>query len=84
MKNCHKCGSDKIVPDVKVLDRGDGSTTHDLKIAVDENPRAFIFKKRNYSDVKANVCVNCEYTHFFATDSILLWEAYQRKQNNVG
>lgn len=83
MKNCLECGSEKIVPEVKVIDRGHGHSTYNFTVAVDENPDAFIFKQRNYSDVKAKVCADCGFIGFYATDPKLLWQIYQRKQNKV-
>ncbi len=82
MKNCLECGSERIIPDVKALDYNDGSY-YDLRIAVDQNPGAFIFKNRNYSDVKAKVCADCGYIHFFAENPENLWYAYQNRQKNV-
>jgi hypothetical protein len=83
MKNCLECGSEKIVPDVMVLDRAEKYSSLDFRVAIDAKPDAFIFKERNYSNVKANVCADCGFIAFYATDPKLLWQIYQRKKNNV-
>jgi ferredoxin-like protein FixX len=82
MKNCLECGSQRIIPNVKALDYNDGAY-YDLKISVDENPQAFIFKNRNYSDVKAKVCADCGFIHFFAGNPEILWSTYQKSRKKV-
>lgn len=79
MKNCLECGSQRIIQDVKALDYNDGAY-YDLKVGVDENPEAFFFKNRNFSDIKAKVCADCGYIHFFALNPELLWQAYQNSE----
>ena len=82
MKNCLECGSERIVSDVKVIDYNENSA-RDLQVAVDENPDALIFKQRNYSTVKAKVCADCGYIHFFATNPQMLWQTYQNREKNI-
>lgn len=82
-KNCEKCGSDKIIPQAKVIDRGDYSVQGDLTVAVDENPEAFIFKQRTDSTVTAKVCGNCGFMELYATNPQSLFSAYQHQEPNL-
>lgn len=80
MRNCPECNSPYIVKDVIALDRGDHNAGFSLTVAVDENPDAWVFKSRNYSETRAEVCGHCGYIQFFALDPALLWTAYQNRQ----
>ena len=79
-QKCEKCGSDKIVPQAKVIDRGDYSAEYELTLAVDENPEAFMFKQRIYSGVTAKVCGNCGFIEFYADNPQSLYSAYQKQE----
>ncbi|MBS1796588.1 MAG: hypothetical protein JSS81_22335 [Acidobacteria bacterium] len=83
MKKCPECNSDKIVKNVIVIDRGDHNSTHFLRVAVDEEPDALIFKHRSYSDVRAEVCAFCGYVGFYAENPQILWTAYQKQGNKL-
>ncbi len=81
-KNCAKCGSDKIIEDVKAIDRGDYSSESDFTLAVDEFPDAIMFKQRIRSGVKTEVCGTCGYIEFYANEPQILYAAYQNKLKN--
>jgi hypothetical protein len=49
-------------------------------VAVDESPDAFIFKKRVFSEVDADVCGECGFIQFYAKDPEALWTAYQNQE----
>jgi hypothetical protein len=66
----------------KALDHDDGSY-RDLKVAVEQNPEAFIFKSRSYSGVKAKVCADCGFIAFYADNPYLLWQTYQNRLNKI-
>ena len=83
MKNCPDCNSQKIIKSAKALDRGDANGNHIMQIAVDEKPDALIFKQRNYSTIKAEVCGDCGFIQFYAENPNLLWMAYQNQQNEI-
>ncbi len=77
VEGCAKCGSDKIIPQAKVIDRADYNTETDLTVAVDEKPDAFVFKQRIRSGVTAKVCGNCGYLELYADEPQSLYSAYQ-------
>jgi predicted nucleic-acid-binding Zn-ribbon protein len=76
-KACVKCGSgDPVIP-ARVMDRGDNSSEEDLRLRVDADPEAFIFKNAHYSPLVARVYSRCGYTEFYAADTALLRDAWQ-------
>ena len=78
MKNCRECGSEKIVPNVRVADKDQSGTKQNLSLVFDESPDALVFKNRLLFDLKANVCGNCGYVQLFAENYKDLWYAYQK------
>ena len=78
--NCEKCGSNKIIPKAKVIDRGDYNAEGDLAISVDEKPDAFVFKQRIRSGVTAKVCGDCGFMEFYADDPQALYSAYLNQE----
>ncbi|MEZ5427127.1 MAG: hypothetical protein R2747_12730 [Pyrinomonadaceae bacterium] len=83
MKSCPDCNSQKIIPHVKVLERGDGNASYSLRVALEENPDALFFKGRTYSNIKASVCADCGFIQFYAEDPKTLWATYQNRRNDV-
>lgn len=79
-QKCGKCGSDKIIPQAKVVDRADYNAVGDFNVAVDENPDAFMFKQRVYSSVTAKVCGNCGFIELYADAHESLYSAYQNQE----
>jgi hypothetical protein len=82
MKKCPDCDSEKIIQNAKAIDRGESNVNLDLCVAVDEAPEAFIFKKRVYSEVDADVCGECGFIQFYAKNPEILWTAYENQQVN--
>ena len=83
MNECPDCGSEKIVKDAFLKDLGDYSAEHTLRVAVDRNPDAWIFKERSRSEVRAEVCGSCGFLQAYATDPDALWTAYQTSLSDV-
>ncbi len=80
MKKCPECGSEKIITDAKVSTSGHQDS---LRVSTDAVPGALVFKKRQYSSLKAAVCGNCGFTALYAEDPDMLWTAYQRQWNKI-
>jgi predicted nucleic-acid-binding Zn-ribbon protein len=70
MKNgaCPKCGCTVVIQGVRVLDHGHGNRTHDLSVAVDAKPDAWVFKGRVTGELWACVCGACGFTELYATN----------------
>jgi ribosomal protein S27AE len=74
---CARCGSTKIIPRARVVDRGENdSQSHSLRVAVARNPEAVFFKKEEKVDTYARVCGECGFVELFAKDPYALYEAY--------
>lgn len=82
VNECIKCGSVKIIPDVKTLDRAEDGIEKDLKIGIDENPGAYIFKERFRTGTTAKVCGHCGFIEFYAKDPEELYQAYLNQLAN--
>ncbi len=61
---CLSCKSNRLVMNVRAIDRGDSNLTHDLVLEVNENPDAWIFKGQQTGSLRANVCADCGYVMF--------------------
>ena len=57
-RQCPKCGSTKMIPNVPIRAQGERSGGR-LATYVDTNPEALIFKDRMYSRLLAEVCGEC-------------------------
>jgi predicted nucleic-acid-binding Zn-ribbon protein len=63
---CSKCGSTEIIPDAKVIDRGDYSIQHEMSVVTFLRPEAFIFKDKQETTVSAWVCAGCGFIELYA------------------
>lgn len=62
---CTSCGSNEVIPRVRVVDRTD-SGYFDLQVEVQRRPNAMIFKGAVRSNVFAQLCGACGHLEFFA------------------
>ncbi|MBD3675927.1 MAG: hypothetical protein HUJ26_20655 [Planctomycetaceae bacterium] len=74
---CEKCGSDKIIPEVKMLDSGQYSAGN-TKVVIHGNPEAIFFKERFYGELTADICGECGHVELNAANPEELWRAYQK------
>ena len=82
MEKCSKCGSTAIVPRAMVADRNQ-NMEYDLKLRVDAQPSAIMFKQAARSAVHACVCSSCGYVEFYADDPQTLYEAFLAAQRDA-
>lgn len=78
---CEKCGSNKIIPKMKILDQGqysDGNT----KVVIQGNPEAIFFKERLYGELTADVCGECGHVELKVQNPKDLWQQYQKSLEN--
>ena len=75
---CSKCGSEKIIPLVHVVDQGQYSDGTLKALIGYSNPEAWVFKGPVYAKLKANICGECGYTELLAEDPAGLYDAYLR------
>lgn len=77
-KTCEKCGSDKIIPEVNIFDRGDYSVEGQLNIGLEENPEALFFRESFRTGMAAKVCGDCGFIEFYARNpNQLITERYR-------
>ena len=72
---CTRCGSDAVIPRVRVLDRDEGGT-RDLQVEVQRRPNAMLFKRPERSTVSAQVCGACGHVELYAEAPRALYTAY--------
>jgi hypothetical protein len=77
LDECPKCKSRKIIPGVRIVDRGDYSLPGNLNVQVDENPDAMLFKNTHYGILKAWICGECGYMEMYVDNPEELYSAYQ-------
>jgi len=73
---CARCGSAKIMPDVRLVDQGQGSDGVS-KVVVFGNPDALLFKDRRYGKVTADLCGNCGHVELRVDNFRELYEHYR-------
>jgi hypothetical protein len=74
---CSNCQPEKIIPNVRVVDRGHNYTKLSLSVAVDADPNAMLFTGTVESALRAQECGDCGYTRLFADDHNELRRAHQ-------
>ena len=77
---CAKCGSEKIVPQVRILDLGDYNMPGHLSVQIEGNPDALFFKEKFKDAMKAWVCGECGYAELYVTQPRELYAAYERSK----
>jgi hypothetical protein len=78
---CAKCGSDRIMPNVFVVDQSPHMSegmVHDnpLRVRVQKNPDAWFFTGDFYSELIASICGDCGYTELRVRNPQELYERY--------
>lgn len=75
---CAKCGSDRMVPRVRVMDRGHySSDSGELSLVIYERPEARVFKKPHKGSLWARVCGSCGFTELYVDDPRDLYALYE-------
>ena len=75
---CAKCGSDKIIPQARVIDRGHNNWNIDLEVEVSINNKQSVFNREAYrASSYARICAGCGHIELYTDHTQALWEAYQ-------
>ena len=72
---CLRCGSDSVIPDARLVDRGDADARKPAEVGVVTNPAAWVFKGEVRTPTRAQVCGDCGFVEVYATDPDVLWQA---------
>ena len=75
---CAKCGSEKIMKGLRVLDHMSSTAVGNLSIELPEHPKdtGIFIKLPTRAPLHANVCGNCGYVELLAPNPEELWEIY--------
>ena len=73
---CPSCGSNEVIPRVRMVDRGDGNGRYDLQVEVYRRPNARLFKGAQYSSVFAQLCGVCGHIELYADTPRAIHAAY--------
>lgn len=79
---CRRCGSDEVMPRVRVAERGDDNMRYDLQVEVQRRPNAMIFKRPQRADLTARVCGACGYAELYVDAPGALYTAYLQADAN--
>ena len=73
---CLRCGSDSVIPDVRVIDRGEADNRRPEELGVTTRPDALVFKAEVRVQTTARVCADCGFVETYAVDPEALWQAH--------
>ena len=73
---CLKCGSDAVVPDVELVDRGESDARRPTQLGFETKPDAILFTGEVRVGTRARVCGDCGFVELYADDAAKLWDAY--------
>lgn len=82
---CGRCGSDKIIPNLRIRDRLDpleAGPRQYLGVEVQANPDALIFKQVHREALRATVCGECGNVGLSVENPQRLWEVYTERENS--
>ena len=79
---CGRCGSEKVMPNLRIRDRYDAGLGQDLEVEVEGNPDALIFKKTHREALRATVCGECGNVGLSVENPKVLWETYTQNKNS--
>ena len=79
---CARCGSENIMPNLRIRDRYDRTVGQDLEVEVQGNPDAFIFKQSCREALRATVCGECGNVGLSVENPQRLWEIYNERENS--
>ena len=73
---CPRCGSDAVIPDVRLTDRTEDGTHRTATLGLYRKPSARLFKRELRVELTARVCSDCGFVDFYAADPAALWAAH--------
>lgn len=79
---CPRCGSEKILHNLRIRDRYEAGLGQDLEVEVEGNPEALIFKQAHREALRATVCGECGNVGLSVENPKVLWETYIQQKNS--
>lgn len=80
---CPQCDSRRLVTDVQLQRRGGGVINSLMRLVAFAKPENWLFKGKAESELRACVCGDCGFTHFYAADPDALYDAYEKAQQKA-
>lgn len=78
-KTCRRCGSDKIIPHVTLLDRSHHNFERQLRVGFATQPEALLLQGWVRGAVWADICGACGYLDLSIDNAAELYAAYQQR-----
>lgn len=72
---CAKCGSDKIIPEVRIVDYGHANIKVDLTVELIKK-KGFIYNDVEKGAISAKICGQCGNVELNVSNYEKLWEVY--------
>lgn len=79
---CSRCGSEKVMPNLRIRDRYEAGMGQDVEVEVEGNPDAMIFKKAHREALRATVCGECGNVGLSVENPNALWETYSQGKDS--
>ena len=79
---CGRCGSEKVMPNLRIRDYYDVGMAQDLVVEVQGNPDALIFKQSHREALRATVCGECGNVGLSVENPQRLWKIYTERENS--
>lgn len=79
-EKCARCGSDKMMEDVRLRTDGTAGALQGLAAFVHSDPNAWLLKGTVRGHLRARICGGCGYTEIYTKNFEQLYEAYQQAQ----
>ena len=80
-KRCIGCGSTRLVPNARLIDRSGLDKKSDLTLEIYGKPDALIFKNTKKCVLNAVVCGECGHVALYVDDPEDLWRIHSRRQD---
>ena len=73
---CPRCGSESLIPRLRVTERGEDGSRHEVQLEVQRRPSAMFFKRPELSKLVARVCGDCGHVELYADAPRALYTAW--------
>lgn len=77
---CSRCGSDKVMSNLRIRDANDIGAEQDLEVEIQGNPDALVFKQPHREALRATVCGECGNTALCRKSAGTLETLYTREK----
>lgn len=78
-KSCKKCGSNKIIQEIRIIDFSHGNIKRNLSVEIDKT-KVFFNKKSERSKIVSTICGNCGKMELYAKNYEKLWNIYNNEK----